>query len=159
MKRSSSSPLETKAVINGKNVTSIAGSTIHGDVHTGPTIVNQIQGSRGSSRSVEYPVGSIGRNLVKRNYIRYLVGRYHRFREADASFGKGPDRFSYAVIFKNIEREFKAPTYFVPESRFEELVKYLQQRIDRTVLGKRNRARGISNYASREEFEAEKPAQ
>jgi hypothetical protein len=92
---------------------------------------------------------------MQRNYIRYLVERYHRFRETDSSFGSGPARFSYAVIFKNIEREFKAPTYFIPQARFEALAEYLRQRVDRTVLGKRNRARGIRNYASPEEFAAE----
>jgi hypothetical protein len=35
----------------------------------------------------------------------------------------------------------------------------LQQRIDGTILGKSNRARGIRNYASREDFLAEQEAQ
>lgn len=158
MKGGSSRRVEKTTITNGVNVTSIADSTIHGGVHTGPTTINQIHRGRRSSRSTEYPLGSIGRDLVRRNYIRYLVERYHRFRQADSGFGSGPARFSYAVIFKNIEREFKAPTYFVPEVRFNELVKYLQQRIDRTILGKRNRARGIRNYASPEEFAVEQEA-
>jgi hypothetical protein len=158
MKRSSSRDVEQRTITNGANVTSIAGSTIHGDVHTGPTTINQIHRARRSSRPTEYPAGSIGRDLAQRNYVRYLVERYHRFREAESSFGSGPARFSYAVIFKNIEREFKAPTYFIPQARFQELVEYLQQRIDRTNLGKRNSARKIRNYASLEEFEAEQAA-
>jgi hypothetical protein len=158
MKRSTSQRVEKSTITNGVNVTSIADSTIHGGVHTGPTTVNQIHRGRRSSRPTEYPVGSIGRDLAKRNYVRYLVERYHRFRQVDSSFGSGPARFSYAVIFKSIEREFKAPTYYVPEARFHELVEYLQRRVDRTILGKRNRARGIRNYASPEEFEAEQAA-
>ncbi len=158
MKHSSSRRVEKSTITNGVNVTSIAGSTIHGGVHTGPTTINQIHRGRRSSRPTEYPVGSIGRDLVQRNYVRYLVERYHRFREADSSFGSGPARFSYAGIFKDIEREFKAPTYYIPEARFNELVEYLRQRIDRTILGKRNRARGIRNYASPEEFAAEQAA-
>jgi hypothetical protein len=153
MKRSSSPRVEKST--NGVNVTSIADSTIHGGVHTGPTTINQIHRSRRSSRPTEYPIGSIGRDLVKRNYVRYLVERYHRFRQADSSFGSGPARFSYAVIFKSIEREFKAPTYFVSEARFKDLVEYLQKRVDGTILGKRNHAREIRNYASPEEFAAE----
>ncbi|MDO8433242.1 MAG: hypothetical protein Q7S58_12615 [Candidatus Binatus sp.] len=155
MKRSSSTGAEKSTIINGVNVTSIANNAIHGGVHTGPTTINQIHRSRPSSRPTEYPVGSIGRNLLQRNYVRYLVERYHRFREADARFGSGTARFSYAVIFKNIEREFKAPTYFSPAARFNELVEYLPRCVDRTILGKRNRARGIRNYASPEEFAAE----
>jgi hypothetical protein len=110
-------------------------------------------------RDVAYPVGSIGRDLVKRNYVRYLVERYHRFREADSSFSSGPARFNYAVIFKNIEREFKARTYFVSETRFNDLVGYLQRRIDRTALGKGNRARAIRNYAGPQEYATEQTAQ
>jgi hypothetical protein len=155
MKRSNSPRLEKGTITKGVNVTSITGSTVHGGIHTGPTTINQIHRGRRSSRSSEYPVGSIGRDLALRNYVRYLVERYHRFCEANSSFGSGPARFSYAVIFKNIERKFKAPTYFIPEARFNELVEYLQQRIDRTVLGKRNRARGIRNYTGPEEFAAE----
>jgi hypothetical protein len=158
MKRSNSPQLEKITITDGANVTSIQRSTIHGDVHTGPTTVNQIHRGRRSSRPTEYPVGSIGRDLVERNYVRYLVERYHRFRQADSSFGSGPPRFSYAVIFKSIEREFKAPTYFIPQARFNELVQYLQRRVDRTILGKRNRARGIRNYASLEEFATEQAA-
>jgi hypothetical protein len=159
MKRSSPQHENKGILTKGENVTSIAGSIIHGGVHTGPTTVNQIHRDRRSSRPTEYPVGSIGRDLVKRNYVRYLVERYHRFREADSSFGSGPARFSYAVIFKNIERQFKAPTYFIPEARFNDLVAYLQRRIDRTALGKGNNKRAIRNYASPQEYAAEQTAQ
>ncbi|MEN3369917.1 MAG: hypothetical protein V7609_2060 [Verrucomicrobiota bacterium] len=103
---------------------------------------------------MEYPAGSIGADLPRRNYIRYLTERYFRFREADASFGpKAVRRFSYAVLFKNIETHFKAPTYFIPVARFDELVDFLQRRIEATILGKRNRARGHRNYETFDEFQ------
>lgn len=158
MKHSGSPRLKKSTNSGGVNTTSIKDAVIHGNVHTGPTTINQISRGRRSNQPTEYPVGSIGRDLAKRNYVRYLVERYHRFRRADSSFGSVPDKFNYAVIFKNIEREFKAPTYFIPETRFRDLVEYLQQRIDRTILGKRNHARGIRNYSSLEEFETEQTA-
>ena len=101
----------------------------------------------------EYPAGRIGADPIKRNYIKYLVERYHRFRQAEPSSGKSSGRLSYVLIYKNIEAKFKLPAYFVPVERFDELVDYLQARIDRTVLGKRNRARGYSNYESFDESE------
>jgi hypothetical protein len=154
MKRSGSRRLEKSTIISGNNVTSISGGTINGGVHNGPKIINQ-RGRR-SSRPTEYPAGSIGSDLEQRNYIRYLVQRYHRFRDADSSYGRnGPARFSYAVIFTNIERKFKAPTYFIPQARFDDLVKHLQQHIDGTILGRNNRARGIENYASLKEYAAQ----
>ena len=103
---------------------------------------------------MEYPAGSIGADLLQRNYIRYMTERYFRYREADASFGpKAVRRFSYAVLFQNIEAHFKAPTYFIPAARFDELVDFLQKKIEATILGKRNRARGHRNYETFDEFQ------
>jgi hypothetical protein len=159
MKRSSPRRIEKDTIANGVNVSSIAGNAIHGAGHNGPATNHQIRRGRGSNRANEYPVGSIGCDLEQRNYIQYLVQRYHRARAAELSFGRrGPARSSYAIIFTNIERKFGAPTYFVPQARFDELVKYLQQRIDATILGKNNRARKIRNYASPDEFAAEQAA-
>lgn len=109
---------------------------------------------------MEYPAGSIGADLVRRNYIRYLVERYFRYREADASFGpKAVRRFSYAVLFKNIESRFKAPTYFIPVARFDDLVDFLQRKIETTILGKRNRSRGHRNYETFDEFQLAQAAE
>ena len=99
----------------------------------------------------EYPAGSIGADLVRRNYIRYLTERYFRYREADAP--KAVRRFSYAVLFKNIESHFKAPTYFIPAERFDDLVDFLHRKIEGTILGKRNRAKGHRNYETFDEFQ------
>jgi hypothetical protein len=99
-----------------------------------------------SARTTEdpaYPAGTIGSDLVERAYVSYLVERYHRCRQMEPDFYSGPVPFSYAAIFMAIERKFKAPTYFVPRGRFEELVEFLQRRIDGTMLGKDNRAREI----------------
>jgi hypothetical protein len=155
MKRSSSRSLQKSTISDGANVTNITAGKIHGGVHT---TINHIQRGRGINRPNEYPAGSIGSDLEHRNYVRYLVQRYHRFRQADSGFGRASARFSYAVIFRNIEREFKVQTYFISDTRFKDLVEYLQQHIDRTILGKRNRKREIRNYASPEEFAAEQAA-
>jgi hypothetical protein len=109
---------------------------------------------------MEYPSGSIGADLVRRNYVRYLIERYFRYREADASFGrKAVRRFSYAVLFKSVESHFKTPTYFIPIGRFHELVDFLQRKIEGTILGKRNRARGHRNYETFDEFQASQSAE
>ena len=126
---------------------------------TGSTVMNahnlnvRIAAPRRSRVAQSYPVGSIGNNALMRNYVRYLVQRYHRFRQADQSFGRGQRPFSYAVLFKNIESKFKAPTYFILESRFPGLVDYLHERIDGTILGKRNHARGIKNFETWDEYQ------
>jgi hypothetical protein len=150
MKRGSSVRRERTHISSGGNTTVIKNSKIAGGVHSETTY--NFHGSRRSIRVKEYPAGSIGSNLLQRNYIRYLVEHYNRFRQTDSSFGRSSARFSYAVIFKNIERHFKAQTYFLSDSKFDELVEFLQHRIDRTILGKRNRARQIPNYLGPEEF-------
>jgi len=132
-----------------KNSLHNAGTMNATNVHVGDRTTIRI--TKGSRRTAHYPAGCIGSDLPKRNYVKYLVERYHRYREADASFGR-TGRLHYATLFKNIEAKFKAPTYFVPASRFEELVDYLHSRIDTTILGRRNHARGIRNFESFDEY-------
>ena len=133
-----------------KNALNVSGGSLAGaDIHVGDRV--NVRVSKGNKRPACYPDGCIGANLAKRNYVKYLVERYNRYREADASFGR-TGRFHYAVLFKNIETKFKASTYFIPETRFVELVDYLHDRIDNTILGRRNRKRGIPNFESFDEY-------
>jgi hypothetical protein len=132
---------------NALNVSS--GDFAGADIHVGDRV--RVRVGKGSQRPASYPEGCIGADLAKRNYVKYLVERYNHYREADVRFGR-PDRFHYSVLFKNIETKFKAPTYFIPEGRFEGLVDYLHHRIDNTILGRVNSKRGIPNYESFDEY-------
>jgi hypothetical protein len=152
MKRSNSRSVERSVLINGGRVATTANP---GSADNRSRTIKRTAPRR-SNRANEYPAGTIGNNIEERNYIQYLIERYHRARRTEFnSGGRGTARFSYATIFSNVERKFGVPTYFVPQARFDELVKYLQQRISGTVLGKSNISRGIRNYASREEIAAE----
>jgi hypothetical protein len=133
-----------------KNALNVSGGNLAGAaIHVGDLV--NVRVSKGSKRPASYPEGCIGANLAKRNYVKYLVERYNHFREADARFGRAT-YFHYSVLFKNIETTFKAPTYFIPESRFEELVDYLHHRVDNTIPGRVNNKRGIPNYESFDEY-------
>jgi hypothetical protein len=133
-----------------KNRLSVSGSNLAGAaIHVGNRV--SVRVSKGSKRPALYPEGCIGANLAKRNYVKYLVERYNHYREADARFGRVA-RFHYSVLFKNIESTFKAPTYFIPEARFEEVVDFLHHRVDNTILGRVNNKRGIPNYESFDEY-------
>ena len=59
---------------------------------------------------------------------------------------------------ESIEAHFKAPTYFIPVSRFDDLVDFLHAKIGNTILGKRNNARGHRNYETFDEFQLEQSA-
>ena len=133
-----------------KNALQVSGGSLTAtNVHVGDRVTVRV--SKGSKRPASYPEGCIGANLAKRNYVKYLVERYNHYREADGRFGR-TTRFHYSVLFKNIEATFKAPTYFIPENRFGELVDYLHDRIDNTILGRVNHKRGIPNYESFDEY-------
>jgi hypothetical protein len=134
-----------------KNALNVSGGNLTGaNVHVGDRVTN-VRVSKSSKRPDSYPEGCIGANLAKRNYVKYLVERYNHYREADARFGSARP-FHYSVLFKNIENTFKAPTYFIPEPRFPELVDYLHEHIDNTILGRVNGKRGIPNYESFDEY-------
>lgn len=133
-----------------KNALNVSGGNLAGaEIHVGDRV--SVRVSKNGKRPASYPEGCIGANLAKRNYVKYLVERYNHYREADARFGR-TDRFHYSVLFKNIESKFKAPTYFIPESRFPEVVDYLHDRINNTILGRVNGKRGIPNYESFDEY-------
>lgn len=134
--------------MKAKNALENSGTIHAGTLHVGDVTVRVTKGSR---KAAAYPDGCIGADLPMRNYVKYLVERYNRYREVDGSFGR-KSRFHYAVLFKNIETKFKAPTYFIPKGRFEELVDYLHSRIDNTILGRRNNSRSIRNYESFDEY-------
>lgn len=123
----------------------IQGSSFVGDIAQNITKITTTRTPR-----VAHPPGSIGANISMKAYVDYLINRYFTYRKADASYGRRT-RFSHSVIHTNIQRDFGAKTFFLPEQRFDALVQSLKVNIDRTIQGKRNISRGIPNYHSFED--------
>lgn len=117
-------------------------------------IANTVTFGRKRSPRMQYPVDSIGADTIKKGYIDYLIKRYFDYRQADASYGSFRS-FNHAEIHTTIQRKFKAKTFFIHVSRFEELSDYIKGRVDQTIQGRNNRSRGIQNYDSFESYEAE----
>ena len=103
------------------------------------------------------PVDSIGADAIKKGYIHYLAGKYIDFRKADSSFGAfgHAARFHPGEIHTTIFSRFKAKTFDIHIARFDELAEYIQGRIDRTILGKRNISQGHPNYSSFDAYQRE----
>jgi hypothetical protein len=101
---------------------------------------------------ISHPIGSIGADLRMKGYIDYLLTRYSSHRKADTSFGRRT-KFSHAEIHTTIQSEFGSKTFFIPTGHFGDLVRFLQGRIDRTILGKTNLSRGTRNYHSFDEHQ------
>ncbi|MBP7510067.1 MAG: HNH endonuclease [Prolixibacteraceae bacterium] len=91
--------------------------------------------------------GTIAADRDRKNYIQHLIKRYNEFKKVDGT----PD-FSYAVIYKAIEREFRVKWRDVPIERFEELADYLQNRIDKTRLGRNKKSEHQKTFSTYEEF-------
>lgn len=123
----------------------VLASSFRGDIAQNITKISGVRAPK-----IAHPVGSIGANLRLRGYVDYLIGRYYEYRRIDCRYGR-TGKISHAVLHKNIEREFGAKTFFLPEERFSALVAYLTRHIDNTIQGRKNSAARNLNYHSFEE--------
>ena len=103
-----------------------------------------------SSKSVKVQpaTGIVAADGDERSYVKHLIDRYHEFKKAD----KTVTDFSYAVLYTSIKNRFKCKWDFVPSSRFLELVKFLQDKIDGTILGKNRCRKRLKNYSTYDEY-------
>jgi hypothetical protein len=101
------------------------------------------------SVTVNAPPGTIGADQQASRYVQYLIKRYNEFASADQT---RRTKFSFGALSSNIETRFGAPWKLVPVEAFDALCEYLQQRIGRTILAKRNHAKGFPSFSTYEEF-------
>ena len=100
---------------------------------------------------VNPPPGSISSSLAHRNYIKYLIDRYHEFKKADSR-----EDMKYPIFYRTIKREFGANWDMIALEQFDKLSIYIQTRIDRTRLGKNRKAKNVRRYSTFREHQ-EKP--
>lgn len=102
----------------------------------------------------KYPPDCIGYDTVKANYIGHLIKRFNEYKEYEV--GKG--NINYAMFAGHLKKKFKiAPTrtlYNLHIDKFDELVEYIQKRIDGTKLAK-VKGQSHKNYSTYYEFESE----
>jgi hypothetical protein len=118
------------------------------------TVINTVgdvtYNNRGGRRAatIAPPPEAIGSNAEMRAYLEYLVGRYIEWRKMAISRGIDRRPFFHGVMNNLIKKEFGARANLVPQSRFDEVVAFVQKSIDQTIWGRRNPQR---NYHSFEE--------
>lgn len=118
-------------------------------------VANNVTFKGGSKPKIGPPPGTVGADPLRKNFMAYLLDKYHECRVADKSFGRF-DPYNPGEIRKNIIRQFaRAGIYHVPIQRFEAVCDYITGRIDRTPLAKTLRARGQRIYKSFQEFALE----
>ena len=102
---------------------------------------------KGSTGSVPI-AGTISSNNEMRGYIRYLIDRFNEL--ASKADRKGRV-FKPAVIYSNINKEFGSKWDYISESRFPDLVDYLQKKISGTEMGRKLRQKSGDIFHSFEE--------
>ncbi len=131
---------------NGKviNFNSKIGNAIVGDN-------NQISIKQTKKTVEKYPLGCLGYDTVKANYVGYLIQRYNEYKESEV----GKEKIKYGVFGSMLKKQFKIGVtrtiYNLPIERFEELVNFIQNKIDSTKIGRINKNKH-KNYSSFEEF-------
>mgnify|MGYP001160562095 CR=1 FL=1 len=87
--------------------------------------------------------GSVGANPDANRYIRYLIDKYHKFASADRT---RVEPYRYARIHQSIKTKFRAKWDHLPIAMLPDLYRFLQGRIDATILGKVRKSKGQANY-------------
>lgn len=106
-----------------------------------------IKNPKRKSVQIAPPDGSLASRLSMRNYIKHLIDRYNEF----ASQQPGRD-FRYPRIYATIKKEFGAKWDLIPVDRFDQLVSFLQRRIDTTMRGRMNRGGRVPNYSTYDQY-------
>lgn len=100
------------------------------------------------SVTISAPEGTVSSSINHRNYTKYLIDRYHEYKAADV----GKENVKYPVFYNAIKREFGAKWDMVSLDKFYDLCSFIQNRIDKTILGKNKKAKNIKRYSSYEEY-------
>ena len=95
------------------------------------------------------PEDAISHNTKMRGYALHLIKRYNEFSEKNL---KRKKEYKYSIIYAEIEKKFGVTWEYIPKQRFEDLIIFLQGRINKTYLGKFNKSKGTKNYSSFEDF-------
>jgi hypothetical protein len=103
-----------------------------------------------TKKSVRFnpPSDAIGGVATMASYVEYLIQKYQDYQKQDLE--KEGNR-KYMLIYQAIRREYGSKWQTIPVSRFDELVSFLQWRIDNTKVARIRKSRNQKRYHSFEE--------
>jgi len=103
-----------------------------------------------TKKSVRFapPSDAVGASAKTASYLEYLIGKYKDYQKQDIE--KEGSR-KYMLIYQAIKREYGSKWQTIPLTHFEELVSFLQRRIDTTKVGRIRKSRDQKRYHSFEE--------
>jgi hypothetical protein len=100
----------------------------------------------------ELPENSLGKDLIKKNYATYLIKRYGDWKQIELA--RTGEKFNWAAFNIHLAKKFHAVGInHIHVGHFEDLVAYIQGRIDKTAFGRNNKARGSRNYSTLDEHQ------
>jgi hypothetical protein len=96
--------------------------------------------------------GTVSENPRMIGYLRYLVERYHEFKQWECE--QGGQKMNYAMLYTAYKREVKYELKHTPKELFNRAAEFLQRRIERTVIGKLRVKAKQAVYSSFDEFDS-----
>lgn len=99
--------------------------------------------------SIEAPPGSLGADPVFSKYIAHLISRYNEYASKESN---RKTKFSYGAVSKNVEDKFGARWQLLGVECGQEVVSYLQGRINKTKIARINKGKGYPAYSSLKEY-------
>lgn len=109
---------------------------------------------RPKSKKIELPENALGNDLSRKNYVRYLIKRYGDWKQIELD--KKGQKFNWGSFQKSIMKRYRASGInHIDIQYFDNICNYLQDRIDKTIMGKVNQSKGKKNYSTYEEQQKE----
>jgi len=94
--------------------------------------------------SIEAPPGSLGADPVFCKYIAHLIKRYNEYASNEPNRNT---KFSYGALSKNIETKFGSRWQLLWKEHAQEVINYIQTRIDKTRIARMNKGKGYPSYS------------
>lgn len=114
-------------------------------------IVNVKLAKGGKRSDIGVLPGTVSQNPRMIGYLRYLIDRYNEFKAWDCE--RRGETMHYGFIYTAYKRELKYDAKHTPIELFDNGVRFLQHRIESTMLGRMRKQEGQRLYSSFDEFD------
>jgi hypothetical protein len=132
-----------------QNNEGIAANTIH-------TVIYKPAGKKRAKPPAA--TGTIGSDMFCKNYVGYLVRTYNNFLKIGRESFGDTRNVSYSFLSTRVIQVFKSPANDLPLTRFEEVVDFIKEYLDDSIVGRNNHKKGWRSYESFDEFAANQVA-
>lgn len=98
---------------------------------------------------IEAPPGSLGADLALSKFISHLISRYNEYASKEPS---RKTKFSFGAVSRNIESKFGARWQLLGGEYAQDVISYLQDRINKTRLARINKGKGYPAFSTLQEY-------